>query len=450
MSGHPQDLSLGEQARAVAAGELGAAELLEATLERIAERDPGLGSVVATFPEESRRMLKAAPEGPLRGVPVGVKDLFNLPWRAPREGSSVTDLIEPGESGAFRALRDAGAVVAAVTQCHLYGGGSTGHLSADGPVGNPWDRAHCGGGSSGGSAAAVGARLVAGALGSDGGGSIRLPAAYCGVTGLKSTFGWVPHDGFLHGYNSLAASGPMCRDAADARLLGEVLCGRPLPAADGAKLRIGVARRFFWEDLDPEVQAACERALEALSENGATLVDVEIEGDDLSPIATVMRLTLEPYADGAVEEVETREDLVMKALAKYQLLQPGHVLVRADRLRSLVRRELKRIFESGVDVIAWPTVPAPAPRIDNPTVELPSGLQPADHANVRQSGVGNLTGVPGVSCPAGLHSSGLPIGLQFLAAWGADAVALDAAQALEDATGREHVDAEPTAAAVAA
>jgi Asp-tRNA(Asn)/Glu-tRNA(Gln) amidotransferase A subunit family amidase len=177
---HPQDLPLRDQAAAVASGELDASELLRATLERIEERNGALNAVVATFPEDSERMLAEAPDGPLKGVPVAVKDQFQIPFRAPQDGTPQP-MAPPGESGIFRRLRDAGAVVVGVTNMHYLGGGSTGIQSAYGPVGNPWNPAHVGGGSSGGSASSVGARMVAGSVGADGGGSIRLPAAYCGV-----------------------------------------------------------------------------------------------------------------------------------------------------------------------------------------------------------------------------------------------------------------------------
>ena len=182
---HPQDLTLRGQARAIATGELDATELLEATLGRIEERDRELNSVVDRFAAESARMLSEAPDGPLHGVPIAVKDMFALPWREPRDGSTrnLTG-VAAGESSVYRRLRDAGAVVVGVTNMHEHGAGSTGHISAYGPCGNPWDPARCSGGSSGGSAAAVAARLVAGAVGTDGGGSIRYPAAYCGITGL--------------------------------------------------------------------------------------------------------------------------------------------------------------------------------------------------------------------------------------------------------------------------
>ena len=438
---HPQDLSLREQARAIEAGELDPAELLEATLERIESRDPQLNSIVATFPEESRRMLSQARPGPLHGVPIAVKDMFALPWRAPRDGSPH-EQIPAGESGVYRHLRDAGAVIVGVTNMHFLGGGSTGHRSADGPVVNPWNAEHCGGGSSGGSAAAVSARLVAGAVGTDGGGSVRLPAAYCGITGLKSTYGSAPAEGYTHGFSSLSATGPMCRDATDARLLGEVLANRVLPPGDGAGLTIGLVKQPFWEDLDPEIDAACRAAIEAA---GWRTTEIVLEGAEHSRIATVLRITLEGLPSIPQRELADA-DPVTRALIKYEKLMPARHLVQADRVRALLRRELDRAFET-VDALAWPTVPAPAPPIENPTVHLPSGPSPADPANVGQTGIGNLSGIPGISVPVGTHLSGLPMALQLQAAWGRDGLLLDAAEHLERATGRQFVDAVPPTAA---
>lgn len=442
---HPQDLSLREQASLIAGGELDASELLDATLERIDERDGALRSVPVVFPDESRRMLADAPRGgPLYGVPIGVKDMFQLPWHAPRDGSP-REQLPPGESAVFRRLRDAGALVAGVTNMHFWGAGSTGHVSEYGPVGNPWDPSRCGGGSSGGSASAVGARIVAGAVGVDGGGSIRLPAAYCGITGLKFTFGGVSLQGYTHEFASMDAGGPMCRDAGDARLLGEVLAGRPLAAGDGEGVRVGIVRDPFWSDLDPEVQRACEEALDAA---GWTLHELEIGGAEHAQIATVVRLTLEGLhtIDG---EALGDADPIMRALVKYEKLLPAELFVRADLIRAQLRRSLVAAFER-CDVVAWPTVPAPAPPIEAPVVELPSGHHPADAVNVRQSGLGNLAGIPGINLPVGLHSSGVPIGLQLQAAWGRETVLLDAAEHLERATDRAYVDALPPVAAAPA
>jgi aspartyl-tRNA(Asn)/glutamyl-tRNA(Gln) amidotransferase subunit A len=312
-------------------------------------------------------------------------------------------------------------------------------------VGNPWNVAHCGGGSSGGSAACVGARLAAGSIGADGGGSIRLPGAYCGVTGLKSTFGTVSSHGYTHPYASVDAHGVFARDTGDARLLASVLFARELPAGDGSGLRIALVPEPFWTDLDPEVERACRDALGA---SGWAVEEVALAGAEHAQVAAVLRLTLENLP-GIGDEQLAEADPLMRALVKYEKVLPAELLVRADRIRAQLRRSAAEAFER-FDVLAWPTVPAPAPPIEAPVVELPSGRHPADAGNVRQTGFGNLTGIPGITVPVGLHSSGLPIGLQLQAAWGREELLLDAAEHLEDATGREHVDALPPIAAATA
>jgi Asp-tRNA(Asn)/Glu-tRNA(Gln) amidotransferase A subunit family amidase len=434
---HPQDLPLREQAAAVASGDLDATDLLSATLERIEERNGPLNAVVATFPEQSERMLAEAPDGPLKGVPVAVKDQFRIPWRAPQDGTEQP-MAPPGESGIFRRLRDAGAVVVAVTNMHYLGGGSTGIQSAYGPVGNPWNPAHVGGGSSGGSACSVGARMVAGSVGADGGGSIRLPAGYCGVTGIKPTFAAVPVDGNIHGYLDLDALGPFGRDSDDARLLLEALMATQLPPGDGASLTVGLPR-FFWDDVDPEVEAACTAALDAA---GWERRDVDVDGQEHVRIATALNLVLPGLPEWPDDRLLQVDDVVLRAYGKFARLLPAAALVRTQRIRSLVRRSLRDLFDQ-VDLLALPTIPAPAPAIANPIVTLPSGPAPADHANVRQTGLGNLSGAPGINVPVGIHSSGLPVGLQLMAPWKAEARLLDAARHVEQATSREFVDAVP-------
>ena len=436
-----------EQAAGVASGDLDPRELLQVTLDRIEERNGPLNAIVATFPEDSERMLASAPPGPLHGVPIAVKDMFQLPWRGPRDGAP-REALPPGESGVYRLLRDAGAVIVGVAQMHFWGGGSTGHVSAYGPVGNAWNAEHCGGGSSGGSGCAVGARMVAGAVGTDGGGSIRLPAAYNGITGLKGTFRSAPRDGYTHANSTMGEPGPMCRDAADVRLLGSVLYGRDLAgdASRAAGLRVGLVPSPFWDDNDAEVDAACRAALDAA---GWATSEIVLPGAEHAQVSTVLRLTLEGLPNLTDEDLADADPLT-RALVKYEMLLPAHWLIRADRVRSLLRRGMADAFES-FDVLAWPTVSAPSPRIDNPTVEVPSGSIAPDAVNVRQAGIANLTGQPGISVPVGVHSSGLPMGLQLLAPWGSEALLLDAAEHVEQATGRRWVDAvAPTAASAAA
>ena len=434
---HPQDLPLREQAAAIASGELGGAELLRETLARIEERDGPLNSVVVRFPEESERMLAEAPDGPLHGVPVLVKDMFRLPWYGPHDGAPE-ESAPPGDSAVYRRLRDAGAVIVGIAQCHYWGAGSTGHISAWGPCGNPWNPAHCAGGSSGGSAAAVGARLVGAAVGTDGGGSVRLPSAYCGVTGMKVTFGALDGDGYTHGYSDMGAIGPIARDAADARLFGGVLMGRELPAGDGAGLRVGVVHDPWWTNLDPEIEAACEAAIGAA---GWERVDIQLSGSEHQQAAALVCLTIQSLPMIRPDELDNA-DPVLRALTKFELVMTPVIVYQAARIRALLRRETAKAFER-CDILAWPTVPAPAPPIENPTVELPSGRAPADPGNLRQTGFGNLTGIPGISVPVGRHSSGLPMALQLQAAWDEEARLFDAAEHLEQVTGREHVDAAP-------
>jgi len=447
----PLDLSLREQAAAIAAGELDAAELLEAALARIEARNPVINAVVETFPDRSREMLAAAPPGPLHGVPVVIKDEWPLPWRAQRFGAAdMLAQTAPGESGPYRALRDAGAVVVGVGNMHELGGGSTGNLSVYGPARNPWDPERCPGGSSSGPAAAVAARLVAGAVGADGVGSIRYPATYCGLTGLKPTFGRSAMDGHhMAGVSTTIVSGPLCADAGDCRLLGSVLYGEELRAGDAKGLRIGVIESEVSEDVAQPVHEACEKAIEDL--RAATDGDVrKIELPELpaATLATVLIANSESLGGVTPERLNNLDpelSPLARGLLKYRLMLPAAATVKAHQVRTMARQHLAAVFED-VDVIAWPTVPAVAPPLEAPLVELPSGTLTADAANVRGGALANLTGIPAISVPIG-SSEGLPVGLQLQAAWGRDELLLDAAEALEGANGRRWVEALPPLAA---
>jgi aspartyl-tRNA(Asn)/glutamyl-tRNA(Gln) amidotransferase subunit A len=450
----PLDLGLRDQAEAIASGEVDPAELLEATLERIERRNPAVNAVVETFPERSREMLAAAPTGPLHGVPLVIKDEWPLPWRAQRFGAAeLLAPTAPGESAPYRALRDAGATIVGVGNMHELGAGSTGNVSFYGPARNPWNTERCPGGSSSGPASAVAARLVAGAVGADGVGSVRFPAAYCGLTGLKSTFGRSAMAGHhMAAVTTTIVSGPLCADAGDCRLLGSVLCGEELAAGDAAGLRIGVVRDTVSEDVTPEVREACEAAIEALrAETGGEVLEVELPDVEASALAAILTINGESLS-GVTPERLNRLDPELSPLAraslKYRMLLPAAATVQASRVRTLMRRRLAALFER-VDVLAWPTVPAPAPPLEAPLVELPSGTLTADQANVRGSGLANLTGIPAISVPVGLSGDGLPLALQLQGAWGADELLLDAAEALERANGRQWVEARPPLAEAA-
>jgi Asp-tRNA(Asn)/Glu-tRNA(Gln) amidotransferase A subunit family amidase len=445
------DLTLRGQAAAIAAGEVEAGELLEATLARIAERNPALNAVVDTFPERSREMLAAAPAGPLHGVPVVIKDEWPLPWRAQRFGAAeMLAPAAPGESGPYLALRDAGATVVGVGNMHELGASSTGNLSVYGAAHNPWNPERCPGGSSSGPAAAVAGGLVAGAVGADGVGSIRYPAAYCGLTGLKPTFGRAAMAGHhMAAVSTTIVSGPLCRDAADCRLLGSVLNGEELAAGAPNGLRIGVVRDEVAEDVAPAVGEACAAAIENL--RGATGGEVrEIELPELAPatLATILIANSEGLGGVTPERLSSLDPELSplgRGMLKYRMLLPAAATVKAHQLRAMARQRLAAVFGE-VDVIAWPTVPAVAPPLEAPLVELPSGTLTADQANVRGGALANLTGIPAVSVPVG-SAEGLPIALQLQGAWGRDELLLDAAEALERANGRRWVEARAPAVA---
>jgi Asp-tRNA(Asn)/Glu-tRNA(Gln) amidotransferase A subunit family amidase len=442
------DLSLRGQAAAIAAGEADPAALLDATLARIEQRNPVINAVVETFPERSRAMLADAPEGPLHGVPVVIKDEWPLPWRAQRFGAAeMMARTAAGESGPYRALRDAGAVIVGVANMHELGSSSTGNASIYGPARNPWDTERCPGGSSSGPAAAVAARLVAGSVGADGIGSIRFPAAYCGLTGLKPTFARSAMAGHhMDGISTTIVSGPLCADAADCRLLGSALFGGQLAVGDAGDLRIGVVRDAVSEDVAPEVREACEAAIAALrKETGGEVHEVELADLDPAALATVLIANSESLGESTPERLNNLDPEISpinRGFLKYRMLLPAAASVKAHQIRTLMRRRLATLFEQ-VDVLAWPTVPAVAPPLEAPLVELPSGTLTADQANVRGAGLANLTGIPAISVPVGLGAGELPIALQLQAAWGRDELLLDAAEALERANGRRWVESQP-------
>jgi aspartyl-tRNA(Asn)/glutamyl-tRNA(Gln) amidotransferase subunit A len=434
MTSHPQDLSLREQARLIADGQLTPAELTTATLERIDARNGALHAVIETFPEQA---LASTSPGPLHGVPLTVKDMFSLPWRGYHNGTRH-EIGPRVAAGPVKRLTEAGAVIVGVDNQHELGMGTTGVFSPHGAAANPWNTAHCAGGSSGGSAAAVAGRLVAGAIGSDSGGSTRLPAGWCGVVGLKLSYRALPYDGYTGANSTLSAPGVFARDSADARLVAEALLARELLAADASGLTIGVVDDPYWQDIDPEVDAACHAALDLLA---LPVRQAEIAFAALGGPAGALRAGAE--LGGAVPEQIVRElQPVTRGLLQFVAMQPARRLVKADRVRARLRQELNAAFAS-CDLLAWPTNPAPAPPIAAPVLALPSGPVPADGPNIRQATLANLAGVPAVSLPVGMHSSGLPIGLQLIAPWGQEARLLDAVAHFEAASEHRWATAQP-------
>jgi Asp-tRNA(Asn)/Glu-tRNA(Gln) amidotransferase A subunit family amidase len=264
---------------------------------------------------------------------------------------------------------------------------------------------------------------------------------------LKPTFGRAAMSGHhMEAVTTLIVSGPLCTDAADCRLLGATLFGEELAAGDAAGLRIGVVRDTVSEDVTPEVGEACGAAIEELrAESGGEIREIELADLDAATLAAILIINGESLGGVSPEKLNDLDpgiSPINRGFLKYRMLLPAAAIAQAARIRTLMRRRLAALFEE-VDVIAWPTIPAVAPPLEAPLVELPSGTQTADQANVRGAALANLTGIPAISVPVGLSSDGLPIALQLQGPWGADALLLDAAEALERANGRRWVDARP-------
>jgi aspartyl-tRNA(Asn)/glutamyl-tRNA(Gln) amidotransferase subunit A len=204
-----------------------------------------------------------------------------------------------------------------------------------------------------------------------------------------------------------------------------------------------VVRNPVSEDVAPEVREACETAIEALrSETGGDIHEIELPDLESATMAGILIINAEMLngvTPAKLNDIDPGLSAINKGFVKYRMLMPAAAIVQAKRMRALMRRRLAAIFE-GVDVIAWPTLPAVAPPLEAPLVELPSGTHTADQANVRGGALANLTGIPGINVPVGL-SEGLPVGLQLQGAWGEDELLLDAAEALERANGRRWVEA---------
>ncbi len=240
-------------------------------------------------------------------------------------------------------------------------------------------------------------------------------------------------------------SGALCADAADCRLLDSALFGEELEASRPPALRIGVIRDEVSEDVAPAVREACEAAIEGLrAATGGEVREIELPELAAATLATVLIANSESLGSITPEHLNNLDPKLSpigRGLLKYRVLLPAVATIKAQQLRALARHTLATVFE-GVDVIAWPTVPAVAPPLEAPLVELPSGTLTADEANVRGGALANLTGIPAISVPVG-SSDGLPIALQLQAAWGRDELLLDAAEALEEANGRRWVEATP-------
>ena len=436
-------------------GQLSPVELTRAFLERIEAIDGRLNSYVTLLPERALAQARAAEaeilrgdyRGPLHGIPIGLKDLYDTAGILTTAMSRVTpDRVPTEDATTVARLNQAGTILLGKLAMHEFALGGPDFTSLFPPARNPWNLAHIPGGSSSGSGAAVAAGLCMGALGSDTGGSIRGPASMCGIVGIKPTYGRVSNFGVVPLSWSQDHCGPMTWTVADNALMLQALAGHdpkdpttstaPVPdysaaLRDGiAGMTIGVPRRYFFEagpDVAPETLAAIEGALEVMAELGATVRDVDLPHVEQSRAANQTIMMGEAFAYHEHNLKTRREDY--GAMVRDRFLLGGMLTisdyVQAQRVRSLIKREMADALRE-VDVLVTPTSPKPAAALEGysggATLTGPSFTGPF-----------NASGIPAISTPGGFSSDGLPIGLQIAGKPFDEATVLRVAYAYEQA-----------------
>lgn len=482
-------LTVAEIGEKLRAREFSAEELAGAYLERIRETEGRVRAYLSVLEDEALRAARAADEriragdhdSPLLGVPVAVKDLLCMKGTRTTCASRFLENFEaPYDATAVARLKEAGAVILGKLNMDEFAMGSSCEQSAFGPTRNPWNLKAIPGGSSGGSAAAVAARSCAVSLGSDTGGSIRQPAACCGVVGMKPTYGRVSRYGLVAFASSLDQIGPLASSVRDAAaLLGAVSghdprdatsANEPVPdyaenLEDGVKgLKIGIPGEYFVEGMRPEVEAAVREAIAVFEDQGAEVVDVSLphteyalpvyyilapaeassnlarydgarfgaRREEDSPYGALFGMYAASRENGFGEEVKRRVMLGAYALSSGYY---DAYYAKAQRVRTLICRDFKAAFEK-VDVVLSATAPTPAFEIGE-RLDDPMSMYLSDILTIPC----NLAGLPGVSQPCGFAASGLPIGLQLVGRPFGERTILRAAAAFERATA--HHEARP-------
>jgi aspartyl-tRNA(Asn)/glutamyl-tRNA(Gln) amidotransferase subunit A len=417
-------------------------ELVQCYLSRIERLNPQLNAFLTVTAEQAlaearlaeRELLRGRRRGPLHGIPIALKDnIWTLGVRTTAGSAILRDFVPTADATVVRRLRRAGAVLLGKTNLHEFAYGATNENPHFGSTHNPWASARMTGGSSGGSAAAVSAGLCAAAIGSDTGGSIRVPAAFCGIVGLKPTFGRVS----VYGVVPLAASfdhvGPLARSAADAALVLGAISGRdPLdptivsrPVEDffaevktrRRKLRLGWPKEHMWERIHPDVQRLVEAAAKKLVRGGGSIevislptLPAAVDAANAMSIAEA-RAFHEEAGYFPARAAEYGED-VRKRLELADGVRAADYLKGRETLRR-AKAEFASALER-VDAIVSPTVPMVAPVIGTQSVRLGGAEEPMRSAQLRLTRPGNLTGLPAVSVPCGFTSEGLPVGMQLI------------------------------------
>jgi aspartyl-tRNA(Asn)/glutamyl-tRNA(Gln) amidotransferase subunit A len=429
-------------------------ELTTACLARIERLNPTLNAFITVTADSALAQARQAEaeiqrgnwRGPLHGIPLGLKDLSDTAGiRTTAASALFKDRVPTEDAEVVRRLKDAGTVLLGKQNLHEFAYGGSSVVSYFGEVRNPWDPAHIAGGSSGGSAAAVAAGLGYGAIGTDTAGSIREPAALCGVVGLKPTYGRVSARGVIPLAVSLDHVGPITRTVADAAVILQAIAGFdgkdsssadvPVPdylsmlRAEAPRSRIGVPRRFFFDDLDPEIDSAVKQALSVLSTMSADVRDIEI------PVPTDRTLqSAESYAYHAKFVARSPELYQPETLRRIRIRENISAADLIERRRELeqARQEIGKIFEE-VDLLVTPTTPIPAPAFAE-LKQNPDLLRPREILLLRNTRPINVWGLPAISIPCGFTSAGLPIGLQIIGPHWGEAKVLQLAHAYEQAT----------------
>ncbi len=470
------DKTLTELAACLAAGEFTSRELAESLLARIDRLDGEINSLITVTPDAALEAADRADAarakgeaGPLTGLPLAIKDLFCTDGVLTTAGSRMlANFVAPYDASVVERLKAAGTVSLGKTNLDEFAMGSSNENSHFGPVKNPWDLAAVPGGSSGGSAAAVAAGLVPAAMGTDTGGSIRQPAAFCGITGLKPTYGRVSRWGIIAYASSLDQAGPMARTAEDCALLLNAIAGHDLRdstsvargvpdyteelAAPLSGLKIGLPREYFGDGLDPEVESAVREAVKVYESLGATVREVSLPHTHYAIPAYYVIAPAEASAnlsryDGVrfghrCDNPTDLIDLYKRSRAegfgeevKRRILIGTHTLSegffdayykKAQQVRRLIRQDFLDAFEE-VDVLMGPASPTPA--FDLGARKDPVSMYLQDIYTIAV----NLAGIPGISVPAGF-AGGRPVGLQILGTHFAEARLLNVAHRFQQAT----------------
>ena len=420
--------TVAELSQALQSRTITSATVTERCLEQIAERDWSINAFITVLADQAREQARAADEeiaagryrGPLHGVPISLKDLIDLRDTPTTAASRVRrGHVATHDAVVTARLRAAGAVFVGKTNLHEFALGTTNEDSAYGPVHHPLDPTRSPGGSSGGSAAAILADMCYASIGSDTGGSIRIPSAACGLVGLKPTFGEIPIDGVVPLSSTLDHVGPLCRSIADAAILHQTLAGASNPAVlkprDLSGLRFGIPRAYFFDVLDPEIAARFDEACTRLTKAGAILDDVAIPHATDAPAiyihvalpeaAAVHAKTLESQPKEYTSNVRLRLEM-----ARYIL---GEDYVRAMRGRDVLIREVSTALQ-GRDGLLLPTLPVPAVTLGAVNVSVGTRQQPVRAVTLRLTQPFNITGHPAITMPCGRTHDGLPAGAQLV------------------------------------